>query len=104
MMRRSRSVTVLQAAQGSPNLARLADLASDSAARLNAVQSLIPAALRPAIQAGPIEGLSWCLILDNAAVAAKLRQLTPALQAHLRAKGWEVNSIRLKVQMTRNTP
>jgi hypothetical protein len=81
----------------------LADLAIDSSARLKAIQSLIPASLRPAIQAGPIEGLSWCLILDNAAVAAKLRQLLPALQAHLQTKGWEINSIRLKVQMSRNT-
>jgi ethanolamine ammonia-lyase small subunit len=103
MTRKTRSVTVLQATQFSPTLARLADLAADSAARLKAIQSLIPASLRPAIQAGPIDGLSWCLILDNAAVAAKLRQLLPALQSHLRAKGWEVNSIRLKVQMTRDT-
>ena len=103
MTRKPRSVTLLQATQDSPTLARLADLAVDSSARLNAIQSLIPANLRPAIQAGPIDGLSWCLILDNAAVAAKLRQLLPALQAHLRIKGWEVNSIRLKVQMSRNT-
>jgi hypothetical protein len=102
MMRKHRSVTVLQATQDSPTLARLADLAIDSSARLKAIQSLIPSSLRPAIQAGPIEGLSWCLILDNAAVAAKLRQLLPALQAHLQSKGWEINSIRLKVQMSRN--
>ena len=102
-MRKHRSVTVLQATQDSPTLARLADLAIDSSARLKAIQSLIPASLRPAIQAGPIEGLSWSLILDNAAVAAKLRQLLPALQAHLQTKGWEINSIRLKVQMSRNT-
>jgi hypothetical protein len=43
----------------------------------------------------------WCLILDNNAAAAKIRQLLPALQSHLRVKGWEVNSIRLKVQITR---
>jgi hypothetical protein len=103
MIRKPRSVTVLQATQFSPTLARLADLATDSSARLKAIQTLIPASLRPSIQAGPIEGLSWCLILDNAAVAAKLRQLLPAFQSHLRSKGWEVNSIRLKVQMTRNT-
>ena len=102
MTRKPRSVTVLEATQDSPTLARLAELAVDSSARLKAIQSLIPASLRPAIQAGPIEGLSWCLILDNAAVAAKLRQLLPALQAHLQSKGWEINSIRLKVQMSRN--
>jgi hypothetical protein len=103
MMRKPRSVTVLQATQYSPTLAKLADLASDSSARLRSIQPLIPVSLRPAIQAGPIDGNTWCLILDNAAIAAKLRQLLPALQAHLRAKGWEINSIRLKVQMSRDT-
>jgi hypothetical protein len=28
-----------------------------------------------------------------------MRQLLPALLAHLRSKGWEVNAIRLKVQV-----
>jgi len=61
---------------------------------------VIPRALRKAIQAGPIDGDEWCLLLDNNAVAAKVRQLLPAMQAHLRSKGWEVNSIRLKVQVS----
>ncbi len=82
-------------------MAHLAGLATESTARLKAIESLIPGSLRAAIQAGPIEGDAWCLILDNNAVAAKLRQLVPSLEAHLRSKGWEVNSIRLKVQMSR---
>ena len=102
MNRRSHSFTVLQATQGSPTLARLTELATDSTARLRAIKPLIPPALRKAVQAGPIDGTSWCLILDNNAVAAKMRQLLPALESHLRSKGWEVNSIRLKVQMARN--
>lgn len=101
MNRRSRSITVLQATQDSPSLARLAELATDSSARLKSIQPLIPAALRKAIQAGPIEGTTWCLILDNSAVAAKVRQLLPALEAHLRSSGWEVTAIRLKVQIAR---
>ena len=101
MNRRNRAITVLQATQDSPTLARLSVLAADSSARLKAIEPLIPVALRPAIQAGPIDGASWCLLLSNNAVAAKVRQLTPALLAHLRTKGWEVNAIRLKVQMPR---
>ena len=99
MNRRQYAITVLQASQDSPTLARLAELSRDSVARLNALDGLIPKALRPAIQAGPIDGDVWCLLLDNNAVAAKVRQLLPALLAHLRVKGWEVNSIRLKVQI-----
>jgi len=101
MNRRSRSVTILQATQDTPALARLAELATESTARLKAIQPLIPVALRSAIQAGPIDGTAWCLILDNSAVAAKVRQLLPALESHLRSKGWEVTAIRLKVQMAR---
>lgn len=79
-------------------LAQLAALARDSSERLKAVESLVPPALRPALQAGPIEGSTWCLLVKSNAAAAKLRQLLPAMQAHLRSKGWEVNAIRLKIQ------
>lgn len=100
MNRRHASVTLLQATQDSPVLARLSALSDDSLARLKAVQPLIPATLRSAVTAGPIEGTSWCLLLDSNAAAAKVRQLLPALVSHLRSKGWEVTSIRLKVKIS----
>jgi ethanolamine ammonia-lyase small subunit len=50
------------------------------------------------VQAGPIEDGCWCLLVSSNAVAAKLRQLLPALQAHLSLKGLSVSSIRIKVQ------
>ena len=102
MKRHRHSLTLLQASQDSPTLARLIDLTSDSVARLKAIESLIPGSLRSYVKAGPIEGPVWCLILDNNAAAAKIRQILPALAAHLRVKGWEVNSIRLKVQIKRD--
>lgn len=103
MNRRQHPVTLLQATQDSPTLARLTALSRDSVARLKAIESLIPASLRPSVKAGPIDGPIWCLILDNNAAAAKIRQILPALESHLRSKGWEVNSIRLKVQIRRET-
>lgn len=103
MNRRNHSISLLQATQESPTLGRLAELAMDSTARLKSIEALIPAPLRSAVRAGPIEGSVWCLILDNNAVAAKIRQLLPSLESHLRIKGWEVNSIRLKVQTSRNS-
>jgi hypothetical protein len=96
--RRHYPVTLLQAAEDSPTLARLAELARESAERLKAIESLIPEALRSSVQAGPIEGPAWCLLVGNNAAAAKLRQLLPALQGRLLDRGWQVNSIRLKVQ------
>jgi hypothetical protein len=98
MNRRNHSYTLLQATQDSPTLARLAGLAAESSARLKSIEMLIPASLRSAVRAGPIDGTVWCLILDNNAIAAKIRQLLPALESHLRTKGWEVTAIRLKVQ------
>lgn len=101
MDRRAHSFTLQQATEASPTLARLAELSRDSVARLKAVSTLIPASMRPAITAGPIDGSVWCLLVDNNAIAAKLRQLLPALQAHLRSKGWDITSIRLKVRDAR---
>lgn len=98
MNRRNHAVTVLQATQDSPMLAHLSALATESGMRFKAIEPLLPANLRKSIQPGPIEGSTWCLLLENTTVAAKLRQILPALQAHLRTKGWEVNAIRLKVQ------
>jgi len=96
--RRHHAVTLQQASQEAPMLARLVALNRDSSDRLRAVENLIPAMLRPAIQAGPIEGSTWCLLVRNNAAASKLRQLLPALEAHLRSRGWEVRAIRLKIQ------
>ena len=93
-----RSLTLQQAAGESPTLARLVALAQESRERLQAVAPLIPPALRGAVQAGPIDGPAWCLLVANTAAAAKLRQLLPALQGSLRARGYSVDSIRLKVQ------
>lgn len=101
MDRSAQSLTLQQATEASPTLARLAELGRESVARLNTVQSLIPATLRPAVKAGPLDATQWCLLLDNNAAAAKMRQLVPALEAHLRTKGWESRSIRLKVQDSR---
>ena len=98
MNRRHYAVTLQQASEESPLLARLTALTRDSSARLKAIEMLIPASLRPAVQAGPIEGDSWCLLVKSNAAAAKIRQLLPALQAHLRSRGGEINAIRLKVQ------
>ena len=89
---------VHQAAQQSPTLARLAAAAQDSQTCLNILNHLLPSALRTGVQAGPLENGEWCLLAANSAVAAKLRQLSPALMAHLRSQGWQVTAIRIKVQ------
>lgn len=97
-MRRHHAVSLQQATLDSPTLARLTALAQESYARLQAIEPLLPPSLRRTLQAGPIDGNSWCLLVGSTAAAAKLRQFLPDLQSHLCAKGWDVASIRLKVQ------
>ncbi len=98
---RFNAVSVQQAAKQSPTLASLASRASDAQQRLDAVSDLIPGELRGAVRAGPADGSSWCLLVESSAATAKLRQLTPALMARLKTRGWVVESIRLKVQRQR---
>ena len=83
---------------GAPGLARLVEMGQESSKRLKTIEALLPPALRSSVTAGPIEGPFWCLLVQGNAVAAKLRQLLPALEAHLRTRGHEVNAIRLKIQ------
>lgn len=83
MNRKLHPVSVQQAAEDSPTLARLAELARESGERLKAVESVIPPALRPCIKPGPIEGSAWCLLVEGNAAAAKLKQVLPSLQAQL---------------------
>ena len=95
-------MSLLEAAAETATFAKLSELTRDSSARLKALEIIIPPSLRSSLRAGPIDGDSWCLLVDNNASAAKLRQLLPAMAAHLNSKGWKVGSIRLRVQMSGN--
>jgi hypothetical protein len=97
MYRRHHAITLQQAAVQAPVLARLSGLARESGERLRLCESLIPPMLRASIKPGPVTGSDWCLLVTNNAVAAKLRQLLPALAAHLRSRGADVQTIRVKV-------
>jgi len=98
MQRRHHAIPLQQAAQESPTFALLANRIQASTQRMQTIRSLLPAPLRTSVQAGPIEDGQWCLLVSSNAVAAKLRQFVPALQAHLQSKGMSVNAIRIKVQ------
>jgi len=44
------------------------------------------------------------LAVPSSAVAARLKQMLPKVQAALQQRGWQVESVRLKVQVTRAMP
>ena len=88
------AITAHDAVQNSAALGQLTALIRESNARLKAIESLVPESLRPFVKAGPIDGATWCLLVNGNAAAAKLRQLTPLIQSRLLANGWKVTSIR----------
>lgn len=79
-------------------LARLQHLLRESEARLSVVRSVVPSALGPHLKPGPLDDSGWTLLVANAAVGAKVRQLLPRLEDALKARGMQVTAIRIRVQ------
>ena len=87
-----------QAVRASPVLAEMAEKVRLSQRLLELVRPHIPPALRPHVQAGPVDEQSWCLLVSNPAVGTKLKLLTPALLAALRVNGQNIHHLRIKIQ------
>ena len=94
------TISIHDAVKNSTTLGLLSERLKESAERLRAVESMIPAGLLSAIQAGPIEDESWCLLVTGNSAAAKLRNLIPKILTNLSGKGYRVTSIRLKILIT----
>ena len=88
---------VMDAIEQSDTLAGMLALHQKSTLYLRAVESVLPPGFSQQIKAGPIEDDSWCLLVTHNAAAAKLRQMLPSLSAHLRSKGHNVQTIRIRV-------
>jgi hypothetical protein len=96
----SRTLAIDQALAGSEPLAQLARRMRASQDRLTAITPLLPPAMRASVRAGPIDDAGWSVLTSSNAVAAKLRQMLPALEAHLRAQGWDGPPLRVKLLST----
>jgi hypothetical protein len=86
--------------------ARMASLLP-AAMRMASLQKDCAAALPPMFGACDVlsfEDAQLVLATPTSAVAAKLKQQVPKLQAALQKRGWQINNIRLKVQVTRSIP
>jgi hypothetical protein len=82
-------------------LASLMQRLRASQARLTVIEPLLPPALRAHVRAGALDDTVWLLLADNAAAAAKLRQLAPELQTGLAAAGFALPPLRIKVSPAR---
>jgi hypothetical protein len=91
-----RADAVLQASTGLRALTRetqrLADL-TQIASRV------LPGSIAPAVRAGYCRAGVLFLLAENAAVAAKVKQIAPRLLASYRRSGWQVTEIRVGVQV-----
>ena len=94
---RGKSQSVTQILDGATSLSQLQALARDGQNRLQAILPLLPVTMRSLVQSGGVDGEAWCILVPNSAMAAKLRQFLPSLCAHLRTKGWNVQTITVKV-------
>lgn len=95
---RTRHALALSDALGeSPTMQRLGALISQSQHLLKDISHLLPRFAGRAIQAGPIDEQGWCLLVTNAAVAAKLRQLVPDIERHLLTSGIRPPKVRIKI-------
>ncbi|ACB33016.1 conserved hypothetical protein [Leptothrix cholodnii SP-6] len=73
---------------------------ADAHARMNVIRPLIPSGLLASVRPGPTDDNGWVLLVSSPAVASKLRQLLPRLDAALRQNGWQTSPIRIRVQST----
>jgi hypothetical protein len=90
-------LTLATALDRSEPLGGLMQRVRESKARLAAITPLLPPALAAGVRSGPLDETGWQLLVDNAAVAAKMRQFLPAFDKTLLAAGWSGPPIRIKV-------
>jgi Dna[CI] antecedent, DciA len=92
------ALTIGHALAQSEPLARLRALLEASNANFATIRSLLPAPLAAHVKPGPVDDEGWTLLADNAAAAAKLRQLLPLMEAALLQRDGKRSAIRLRVQ------
>lgn len=91
-------VSLDRAIASSDSLASLAARLRESEQRLATIAPLLPDTLAREIRPGPIDDEGWSLLVSNAAVAAKLRQLLPLLNETLRARSFRDLPIRVRLR------
>ncbi|MEF7616485.1 hypothetical protein V4F39_21395 [Aquincola sp. MAHUQ-54] len=88
---------IREALDASAPLLRLVERVRASNERYEVIKPALPPALRRHVQPGPVDDEGWALLVTNAAVSAKLRQMLPRLDDLLREAGLPTPAIRIRV-------
>ena len=91
-------VTLHSAIAASDSLTSLAARLRESEQRLATIAALLPDTLARELRPGPIDDEGWSVLVSNAAVAAKLRQLLPRLSEELKAHSFRDLPIRVRLR------
>jgi hypothetical protein len=91
------TLALADALDQSQPLTNLLQRLQQSQARFTAIREQLPPSLRSEVRPGPIDEAGWSLLVPSGAIASKLRQLLPELQAALAAGGWPETPIRIRV-------
>ncbi len=91
-------ISLDRAIASSDSLASLAARLRESEQRLATIAPLLPDTLAREVRPGPIDDEGWSLLVSNAAVAAKLRQLLPRLNEELRSRSFRDLPIRVRLR------
>ena len=89
--------------RSSPGLARLMPGAMRVANLQKDIKNILPP-MYAGVDVLALQEGALSLAVPSSAVAAKLKQQLPKLQAGLQKKGWQVEAIRIKIQMGRTVP
>jgi hypothetical protein len=92
------AVALADAVLASEPLARLSQRLRESNQRYACILASLPGHLAAQTRPGPIDASSWTLLTDNAAVAAKLRQLVPLIETQLAQQGQPALPLRIRVR------
>lgn len=90
--------------KSSTGLRRLADEARRTAELQQVFQRTAPEPLAQACRVKQLCAETLLLLAENAAIAAKLKQLFPRLLTSYQKLGWQITSIRVEVQVREAAP
>ncbi len=95
------SKCITDAVNDAPELKLLSQRIALGKRRLACIAQVLPASLASHLDSGGCDEQSWCVLVPNNAVAAKLRQMLPLLQQALEREEGTPIEVRLRIANAR---